>query len=516
MADKFPDKPEELSVDAFTQPEEALTFTPEEANVRRPDLGLTGPLTMTTTRKEPTPTMQELTRKRGEVAEAQKTALRQLSDVSAQDAARQQQILAGTQQKQDELLQDELKIRDEFTNRIRTESESIATERQRLNAMKPTTFWQRSDTSDKILMGIALLAGGLGQGLSRSQTNAAVDAMNRAIDRDVQMQENLISRQMESLRQRTKDVALLEREEQKLLNSLNARKLAALDHTKNMLNQAALMTKNESAKQNLALQIADLDNAMIEAQAAVEEDLMTKIETSMIKQPDAAQQPAVSFEDVGVTDAGVPFNTEQGKAQGFLVGAAQAEDRLESLVPLDDSKRKFQEMFMNARTVPFVGGAFEFVFDFIGSSRAKGGIGDRLTPEDQEYLQAGEQWIQNVLRKESGNAIGADEFSRTWRTYFPMAGDSQKVIQAKAKARKDKIKSMKSSTGNTKQILPWERKTTASLANPPKGTGKGDDEEIIPPTMVTGIASTDAVPLPDFPEGDIGVEAPPTMVTGTA
>jgi hypothetical protein len=53
----------------------------------------------------------------------------------------------------------------------------------------------------------------------------------------------------------------------------------------------------------------------------------------------------------------------------------------------------------------------------------------------QQYRQAAEQWIRAFLRKESGAAIGADEFKRDFVVYFPQPGDGPEVIKQKAVAR---------------------------------------------------------------------------------
>lgn len=58
-------------------------------------------------------------------------------------------------------------------------------------------------------------------------------------------------------------------------------------------------------------------------------------------------------------------------------------------------------------------------------------------PEHQQYRQAAEQWIRAFLRKESGAAIGKDEFARDFVVYFPQPGDKGDVLAQKARARHD-------------------------------------------------------------------------------
>jgi hypothetical protein len=44
-----------------------------------------------------------------------------------------------------------------------------------------------------------------------------------------------------------------------------------------------------------------------------------------------------------------------------------------------------------------------------------------MSPEQQKYKQAADNWIRANLRKESGAVIGADEMAAEYATYFPHA-----------------------------------------------------------------------------------------------
>ena len=60
----------------------------------------------------------------------------------------------------------------------------------------------------------------------------------------------------------------------------------------------------------------------------------------------------------------------------------------------------------------------------------------------QEYDQAKQNFITAVLRKESGAAIGANEFRTEDEKYFPQAGDTAQVLKQKQDARELAIKAM--------------------------------------------------------------------------
>lgn len=58
------------------------------------------------------------------------------------------------------------------------------------------------------------------------------------------------------------------------------------------------------------------------------------------------------------------------------------------------------------------------------------------SPEQQQYLQAQRDFINAILRRESGAAIAASEFASAEKQYFPQIGDSPAVIKQKANNRK--------------------------------------------------------------------------------
>ncbi len=65
----------------------------------------------------------------------------------------------------------------------------------------------------------------------------------------------------------------------------------------------------------------------------------------------------------------------------------------------------------------------------------------------QQYQQAKTNFITAILRKESGAAIGQNEFETEDKKYFPQAGDSKKNIEQKQRARELAIEAMKIQAG---------------------------------------------------------------------
>lgn len=80
------------------------------------------------------------------------------------------------------------------------------------------------------------------------------------------------------------------------------------------------------------------------------------------------------------------------------------------------------------------------------------GVGDyaqaKLGSDAQNlYKQQTEDWIRAKLRKESGAVIGDEEMAREYATFFPKAGDSEKVREQKRLSRKQAEKAFEFSAG---------------------------------------------------------------------
>ena len=110
-----------------------------------------------------------------------------------------------------------------------------------------------------------------------------------------------------------------------------------------------------------------------------------------------------------------PKTEGQANATGFWQRVKIANDNLEGL---EGQGTKFGASLLSA--LPF-------------------GVGNMAqTPEFQLYNQSQEDWINAVLRDESGAAIGPDEFVSAKTQYFPQVGDGPEVIAQKRANRKTK------------------------------------------------------------------------------
>lgn len=123
-------------------------------------------------------------------------------------------------------------------------------------------------------------------------------------------------------------------------------------------------------------------------------------------------------------------NASEGErnAAGYLMRMEEATKLLDQF----EGKGAASYRSQAAGAVPFVGGAIR---------RAV------MTPEQQQYRQAQEDWVRSKLRKESGASIASDEMEREIETYFPMPGDGKEVIAQKRRARATANEAMRQSAG---------------------------------------------------------------------
>lgn len=124
-------------------------------------------------------------------------------------------------------------------------------------------------------------------------------------------------------------------------------------------------------------------------------------------------QPSKTGGDVSIISGVRPspkgMNEAQAKAAGFA-------DRIAESTPVLDQ------------------GAVGVEARFL--SGLPGGIGNfALTPNQQTFLQAERNFINSVLRRESGAVISEEEFANARQQYIPQPGDSEKVLEQKRRNR---------------------------------------------------------------------------------
>jgi len=97
-----------------------------------------------------------------------------------------------------------------------------------------------------------------------------------------------------------------------------------------------------------------------------------------------------------------------------------------------------------------------------------------ISENDQRVLQAQRQFLNSVLRPESGAVIGDVEFASGVKQYFPQPNDSKKIQEQKANARRTAIEGLK--LGIPPEFLP---KTDYGSYSPSTGGGLKSAEQYL-------------------------------------
>ena len=124
----------------------------------------------------------------------------------------------------------------------------------------------------------------------------------------------------------------------------------------------------------------------------------------------------------------------QGKSAAFGARAEQANKVLREL------EGQYSPAGINGKNA---------VSDIWGIGGAIGNAwNSRLSDASQRADQAQRDFVNAVLRQESGAAIGAGEFDNAKKQYFPQPGDSAAVLKQKAENRQLAVQGLKSNAGH--------------------------------------------------------------------
>lgn len=130
----------------------------------------------------------------------------------------------------------------------------------------------------------------------------------------------------------------------------------------------------------------------------------------------------------------------QGKSAAFGSRAQEA-DRI-----LGELAGNYSPAGINTKnavgSTPLIGGALE------------AGANSMLSDNSQKAEQAQRDFMNAILRQESGAAIGKDEFNNGKRQYFPQPGDSAAVIEQKASNRRLAVQGLINNAGNATVATP--------------------------------------------------------------
>ena len=136
--------------------------------------------------------------------------------------------------------------------------------------------------------------------------------------------------------------------------------------------------------------------------------------------------------------AGGTFNEGQGKAAAFADRMAQADAVIGGLENINEG------------VSGWVGGMVNERLGDVAANQVN-------SPDRQKVVQAQRNFINAILRRESGAVISDSEFANARQQYFPQPGDSPEVIKQKRENRASAIRGlMREAGGSYKPPKGWE------------------------------------------------------------
>jgi hypothetical protein len=131
-------------------------------------------------------------------------------------------------------------------------------------------------------------------------------------------------------------------------------------------------------------------------------------------------------------ESGKPLNEAQGSSVAYGIRMKEANSIVDKL-----ASEGTERSAVGAGTQYGIGGIVNALPSALGGAN----------PQQQQFQQAKLNFITAILRKESGAAIGQDEFEREDQKYFRQVGDSDAVAAQKKQARQTAIKAMEIQAG---------------------------------------------------------------------
>jgi len=149
-------------------------------------------------------------------------------------------------------------------------------------------------------------------------------------------------------------------------------------------------------------------------------------------------------------ESGRALNEAQGSSVAYGIRMKEANSNIERLV-----SEGVERSAVGAGAPYGIGGIINALPSALGGAN----------PQQQQFQQAKLNFITAVLRKESGAAIGQDEYEREDQKYFRQVGDSDAVAAQKKQARQTAIKAMEIQAGpGAKEIQKFEPRGSSSGA----------------------------------------------------
>jgi len=419
------------------------------------------PTTDVTINKVISPELQDIQDAQKELAEQQKTTAIDLSAAQAKSDEAQLVELQKGQAAQTKLDNAKKVVQDKHNIEMAKEQANIDTRREELSKMKPQDFWADKSTGDKLKMGIAVLLGAVGQGLTGARTNAAITAMNNTINKDLEKQKGIIDLQIKSLNSRRLDMKTKAAIHSKLLGEFDVRKEVAYSNMQNALKRAELGTKDPERKALLAQNIQEIDQILLKTQEEQAQNVQTRVQEKLTVASDSVPDTK------GVSDAYKAIVAGRGNSAASMNEVTQhgvmflgtngpnsqsLEEIEKNLTP--DEFKKLQLAFRRVRAsakaedLPIGTGGLLGVAAEMWDLNPGDLFENALPGKGGKYWSHLMQFANDQARYVSGAAIKGSEYMIEMEKFAPRMTSKYSDRMSGAKARRSKLKLYKKVTGD--------------------------------------------------------------------
>jgi len=194
-------------------------------------------------------------------------------------------------------------------------------------------------------------------------------------------------------------------------------------------------------QQQLDISRAQLDISRQNANNKPGQVVQTDQGTVIVDPRNSTSTPVLDQNGKPISGRAGALTESQGNATGFGMRASEAN---KILIDLAQSGVNTPSKIKDAvSSVPLIGSTLGAVANATVAS-----------PKQQQAEQAQRDFVNAILRKESGAAISSSEFDNAKRQYFPAIGDSKEVIDQKRANRETAIDALRIQAGPGGKNIP--------------------------------------------------------------
>lgn len=392
----------------------------------------------------------------GEVTAAEEGQARANAAAPIQAAA-----TAGNADIREHAMQQRLQATDFWASELAKAKQRTQQRTAELDAMSSPSLWGNTDNQGKVMRGVALALGGIGDAIQKAamvrigHAPPAIDTvgdiingiLNQQREHIATLKDNVVRAKtgeadvLEGRRQMLADVDLREISMLKRIEALTAARLAAMGKTPE---QIAADENLAAVKARIAKTKADYADKLVGHITTKQEEATTKVGTDFTKRAPTAQNARPS---------------ERQMTDSFLgKNLADALDVIEAgpkLTPEQLATAQDQELSMSAASNAAGKGAVGNVavkagreLGLVPRSQTQG-----LPPEAAKVVVAGNIAKEMVARKLSGGAIVTDEDRQNAEKYMIHAEDSDEVRSYKKGVLRNMAKEMMATSGQAGETV---------------------------------------------------------------